>query len=529
MNFKTHFWPLFAAVILPVFMLSKNTQAQEIQKFDLLIQNAYVFDGTGGDSVQTDVGVVGERIVFVGKAQGASATRTIDGTGLFLAPGFIDPHTHYRSQLGNKDKRERAVLRALAQGVTTVFEGNDGSGPLPVGATLDKWEANGIGPNAALFVGHNSVRREVLGTKDVQPNETEMKAMESIVEQSMQEGAFGLSTGLFYNPGNFAKTEEVVALAKIAARYGGIYDTHQRDEGSQNIGVLNSSKEVIAVGEQAGIPVHFSHIKVAGPNVWGKSTEIIKLIEDAQARGIKVTANQYPYVASRTGLSSALVPAWVRDGGVSAMRERFAQPELRDSILKGIHASIQARTADPSKLVLATSDPALNGKSLADLAQQWDMSPEEVVMEVCSDSSPSVHSFMMKETDIENFMKQPWVMTGSDGGGGHPRAFGTFAYKIREYAMNRGVLSVSQAIYKSSYLTAQTLHIADRGLIKEGYFADLVLIDPEKYEAKSNYENGEQLAVGAPYVIVNGHIAIDNGELQNGLYGKALRLTQQNK
>lgn len=527
MNYKTKLGLFIAGLLIPAFMFPASTRAQDKQKFDLLIKNAYVFDGTGKDSVLSDVGVIGERIVFVGKSEGATAKRTIDATGLYLAPGFIDPHTHYRSQLGNKNKENRAVMRALAQGVTTVFEGNDGSSPLPTGATLEKWESNGIGPNAALFVGHNSVRRKILGTKDVQPTAEEMKAMESLVEQSMKEGAFGLSTGLFYNPGNFAKTEEVVALAKVAAKYGGIYDTHQRDEGSQNIGVVNSSKEVIAVGEQAGIPVHFSHIKVAGPNAWGKSTEIIKLIEDAQARGIKVTANQYPYVASRTGLSSALVPAWVRDGGIPAMRERFTQPELRDSIIKGIHASIMARTADPSKLVLATTDPALNGKSLADLSKAWNMTPEEVVIEVCSDSSPSVHSFMMKEADIENFMKQPWVMTGSDGGGGHPRAFGTFAYKIREYAMNRGVISVSQAIYKSSYLTAQTLHIADRGLIKEGYYADIVLIDPDKYEAKSTYEDGEQLAVGAPYVIVNGHLAIDQGELQDGLYGKALRLTDQ--
>src|SRR5690606_8887854 len=218
-----------------------------------------------------------------------------------------------------------------------------------------------------------------------------------------------------------------------------------------------------------------------------------------------------------------------RDGGIPAMRKRFKQPELRDSILHGIHESIQARTADPSKLVLASKEADLNGKSLADLAQQWGMTPEEVVMKVCSDSSPSVHSFMMEEEDIENFMVQPWVMTGSDGGGGHPRAFGTFARKIREYAMNRGVLSIAQVIYKSTKLPATTLNIRDRGLIETGYYADLVLFDPETYRATSTYQDGEQLAEGVAYVLVNGVLSIDEGKATSALSGRALRLNQGEK
>ena len=517
-------WGMFVLIL----SFSYKGKAQKTPSFDILIRHAYVFDGSGTDSAQADVGIVGERIVFVGTlAEPVNAARTIDATGLYLAPGFIDPHTHYIGQLNHEEEQERAVWRALAQGVTTVFEGNDGSSPLPIGATLERWEKNGIGPNAALFVGHNTVRKKVLGTADVQPSPQALEEMKSWVERSMEEGAFGLSTGLFYNPGNFAKTNEVVELAKVAARFGGIYDTHQRDEGSQNIGVVNSSKEVLEVGEKANIPVHFSHIKVAGPRAWGKSAEIIRLIEEAQARGVVVTANQYPYVASRTSLSAALVPAWVRDGGTPAMRRRFQQPELRDSILRGIHQSIQARTADPSQLVLASGDEALNGKSLATLANEWQVSPEEAVVRVCMEGSPSVHSFMMKEEDIERFMKQPWVMTGSDGGGGHPRAFGSFARKIREYAINRGVLSIAEAVYKSSYLTAKTVGIKDRGLIKAGYFADIVLFDRNLYDARSTYEDGEQLAVGAPYVLVNGHIVIDQGKPQRGLFGKALRLTDE--
>lgn len=522
------------AIFLSTLLLSWNpgtAEAQRRQRFDVLIRHAWIFDGTGGDSIQADVGIRGDRIVWIGEAeQKARARRVIDGTGLYLAPGFIDPHTHYLSQLNHENKRNRAVLRALAQGVTTVFEGNDGGSPLPVGATLAHWDRTGIGPNAALFIGHNTVRRKVLGSGDVQPSEEELEEMKLLIAQAMEEGAFGLSTGLFYNPGNFSKTEEVIELAKVAAQYGGIYDTHQRDEGSQNVGVINSSREVIEIAEKAHIPVHFSHIKVAGPQVWGKSHEIIQMVEEAQARGLQVTANQYPYVASQTGLHSALVPAWVLDGGVAAMRRRFRQTELRDSILAGIHASIQARTADPDKLVLSSSrDTVLHGRSLAELAEEWGISPEEAVIKICLTATPSVHSFMMQEDDIENFMKQPWVMTGSDGGGGHPRAFGSFARVIEEYVRKRGVLSMSEAIHKGTHLTAQTLQVKERGLIKEGYYADIVLFDPQNFRAQSTYLDGEQLATGAPYVLVNGQIAIDQGVPQDGLHGKALRLNKKNQ
>lgn len=511
-----------------VLLLSVSFQGYaQTHNFDLLIKNAQVFDGRGGEAVRADVGVNGERITYVGPVLdwvSFSAVRTIDASGLILAPGFIDPHTHYLNQLNHPDTLARMVMRAVAQGVTTVFEGNDGSGPMPIRETLLGWEQNGIGPNAGLFLGHNTIRRKILGSGNVQPDAVALEEMQALVAQGMEEGAFGLSTGLFYNPGNFAKTEEVIALAKVAARYGGIYDTHQRDEGSQNIGVFNSSREVLEIAEKAAIPVNFSHIKVAGPKVWNRSGELIEMINEARAKGLKVTANLYPYIASQTGLHSALVPAWVLDGGVAAMRSRFRQPELRDSILSGIHRSIQSRTADPSKLVLSSQDPELNGRSLADLAAAWDITPEEVVIKVCLLSTPSVHSFMMQEFDVENFLRQPWVMTGSDGGGGHPRAFGSFVRIVEEYALKRQVLSLSAAIHKSSYLTAQTLQIRDRGLVAEGYYADLILFDPLKLKENASYADGEQLATGMDYVIINGQLAIDGGLMQKGLNGKALRL-----
>lgn len=497
------------------------------QQYDVYIQGAKVFDGAGGKYKMYDVGIIDDKIAYFGEpVAGFESKKLIDGNGLILAPGFIDPHTHYLNQLNDEDKKNRAVLRAMAQGVTTVFVGNDGNSPLPIQSTLNKWKTDGIGPNAALFVGHNTVRREVLGTKDVQPTAQEMDQMKSLVDRSMIEGAFGLSTGLFYNPGNFAAIEEVIELCKVAHKYGGIHDTHQRDEGSQNIGVVNSTKEILEIGRQSGIKTHFSHIKVAGPQAWGLSTKLIDLIEQAQADGLDVTANQYPYIASRTGLSSALVPAWVRDGGVKAMRERFKKPELRDSILKGIHESIQARTADASLLFLSSPKQKYHNKSLQEVADGWNITPEEAVMRICAVSSPSVHSFMMKESDLLNFMVKPWVMIGSDGGGGHPRAFGSFARILEVYTLEQGVLSMSEAIHKSTYLTAKTLNVKNRGLIKEGYYADIMLFDPHAIKANSNWENGELLASGVKYVLVNGEITIEDEKWTNVLNGRPLRLNE---
>jgi len=512
-------------VLLLAVLLLAGTAAFAQRDIDLLIKNAYVFDGSGSDSIRLNVGVKGERIVFIGKdISTLRAKEVIDAEGLYLSPGFIDPHTHYLAQLSSKKPAERGVLPALAQGVTTVFLGNDGSGPVPIDSTLKSWEANGIGPNAGLFIGHNTVRLDVIGAKDVRATAAQIEKMKSLVAQSMKAGAFGISTGLFYTPGNYADLSEVVELSRVAAAYGGIYDTHQRDEGSQSVGVVRSTQEVLDVAEKAGIPVHISHIKVAGPKVWGESKTIIKMIEGARKKGLDVTASLYPYEASQTSLSAALVPAWVRDGGNAGMKERFNQPELRDSILKGIHESIMARTADPGKLVISgAKDASIDGKNLAAVATAWNMTAEEAVIKICSDSSPSLHSFMMTDGDIRNFMVQPWVMTCSDGGSGHPRAYGSFARMLRVYALDRSVLSLSKAIHQSSGLTATTLKIKDRGFIKEGYFADLVLFDPKLVKDNATYDKADQLATGVNYVIVNGQIAIREGAYQNGLYGKSLR------
>lgn len=515
-----------------VFVLSSFTESKAQQLvYDYVIKGATVFDGSGKDSVICDVAISADKIAFVGNlSKGYTAKHTIEAQGLYLSPGFIDPHTHYGTWLNHANPSNRLLAPVILQGVTTVFTGNDGSSLLLIGRSLDKLDKQGIGPNVATFIGHSTVRRKVLGTKDVQPTDAQLKEMEKLVENAMKEGALGISTGLFYTPANFAHTEEVVALSRVAAKYGGIYDTHQRDEGSQSIGIVNSTKEVLNIGYETGIPVNFSHIKIDGPAAWPKLDSVIYLIEKAQKEGLKVTANQYPYAASHTHLAGAVVPTWVRDGGTEEMRKRFSQPELRDSILKGITENIKSRTGDASKLLIyISSNKEIHQQSLQAIADKWKMSPAEAVIKMCTEGVPSVISFSMQEKDIEKLMKKPWVMTGSDGGvgGGHPRSYGSFAHVIGEYVQKRKVISMSQAIHRSSYLTAQTFNIKKRGLIKEGFYADLFLFNPKTYRANNSYENGKALASGVKYLWVNGKIVIDDGNLQTVLNGRALRLNQQ--
>ncbi len=520
-----------------VLLFSKAAgQQKNNSTFDILIQNACVFDGTGQDSMFVDVGVRGDRIVFVGKSTPSyHADRVIDGEGLYLSPGLIDPHSHYNRYLSDEDPYERALMRCLSQGVTTVFMGNDGAGPWPIGKTLSEWEKLGVGVNAGLFVPHGTVRTKVIGFRNIGVSSDQLEKMKTLVEEGMKEGGFGLSTGLFYTPGAFANTEEVIELAKIAAAYGGIYDTHQRDEGDQNIdvGIVNSVKEVLEIGEKANIPVHISHIKATGTSVWGKSNEIIRMIEEARQKGMEVSASQYPYLAARANLRSWLLPVWVREGGYEAMRKRLEDPQLKDSVLHGIRQLIERQTGTADRLHLSTTTHEfLNGKTLTEVAQAWNVPVEEAVLRIAlsekSRMTILVHSFSMSEEDMINFMVQPWVMTGSDGDRGHPRAFGTFARVLRKYALDERLFSMAHAIHRSSGLTASTLNIKDRGLIKEGYYADLMLFDPNKIQDNANFDQGEQLASGVYYVLVNGKLTIDKGKYTGVLAGKPLKLNEAN-
>lgn len=506
------------------FAISFSSKAQT-EVVDVLITGAKVFLDKEQGFQDLDVGIRGEKIVFVGEESEAQleASKRIDAKGMVLSPGFIDPHTHLAFDLSREDRKSNVPY--LLQGVTTVFTGNDGSGPLPIGAKLKEWNDHGIGTNAGLMVGHNSVREEVLGLKDVQPTESDLAQMRALVAEAMDEGAFGLSTGLFYAPGSYSKTEEVISLAKVAAINGGIYDTHLRDESSYTVGLLRAVQEVLTIGERAEIPVHISHIKALGKDVWGKSGEVIEMIENAQKKGLKVSANQYPYPASRTNLISAVIPRWAEDGGYESLLNRFKDESVQDSLRAGIVENIRRRGGAETLVFSSADDASLNGRSLQDIADGWELDPAGAVVKALKeDEGIRVISYNMTEEDLHAFMKQEWVMTGSDGTPGHPRKYGSFATKIRKYWKQENVIDLPFLLHNQTVLVAQTLGLKDRGSIQEGHYADLILFDPEKVVDHATFEDPSQLASGMNYVWVNGTMVIVRGEYTGELAGKALKL-----
>ncbi len=501
--------------------------SQRISKLDILIRGGNVIDGTGKDAFKADVGIAGDRVVFVGDAakENLQAGIVIDAAGLIVAPGFIDPHTHADDDLF--DPKRGGNVAFLTQGVTTVFIGSDGRSRIPLGKALEQLQSQGIGTNVASFVGHGAVRQAVMGMSDAAPTTEQLEKMKALVQQGMDDGALGLSTGLYYAPGSYAKTEEVIELAKIAAERGGAYDTHQRDESSYTIGLLGSIKEVIRIGREAKIPVHISHIKALGADVWGQSAKAIEVINSARAEGVNVTANQYPYVASGTGLSSSLLPRWAEVGGREQLLKRIDDPTIRPKLIVEMEGNLKRRGGANSLLILSLSrggaDRSLIGKRLDEIAKSRGKSPVETALEIIKAGNASVTSFNMTESDIENFMKQPWVMTGSDGSGGHPRKYGTYPRKIREYVLNRRVITMPRMIQASSLQVAETFKLKNRGKLSPGCFADVIVFDEKTIADRATYENPEIFAEGMKYVIVNGRLTIDGGKYAGALSGRALR------
>ncbi len=507
---------------LPLIALMLSCNPRPV---DYLIVGARVFDGSLNEPLQLDIGIRQDRIVFTGHSQDTNirARRVIDASGLFLSPGFIDPHTHAASDLNNLS--DLSLQAWLWQGVTTVFEGNDGSSPFPIGEQLDKWEAGGMGVNVGLFVGHGTIRKRVMGPGDRKANEEELQAMCDLVGQAMKEGAFGMSTGLFYAPGSYADTEEIIALARVVAAGGGIYDTHLRDEGSYGIGLLASVREAIEIGERAGVPVHISHIKALGRNAWGQSVKVADLVHEARAKGVQLTANQYPYLASKTSLKAAVVPRWAEDGGNAALMERLQDPGLSERLNRDIEQNIFLRGGAGAIVITTTKHDGLRGRSLQEIAMEMGQDEVAAVKAILvQDASTGIVSFNMQEEDLLHFMKQEWVMTASDGGRGHPRKFGSFPRKMRLYSMEENRISLPEMIHRSSKLTANTLNIRGRGAIRPGFFADLIVFDPQKIQDLASFDTPEVFATGMVYVFVNGQLVIDNGEYNGSLSGRALRL-----
>lgn len=511
---------LLLIIILGSFTFGYSQSALQV---DILVKNAWVFDGTGSDSVLEDVGITGDRISFIGDSKETKvvAKKVVDAEEMFLCPGFIDPHTHYGSWLNSDDPAERANIPCLSQGVTTVFLGSDGFGTYQIAERLEAYEKNRIGTNVALWVGFGSVRKSVLGNVDITPNDDQLNEEKKRVAQAMQEGALGLSTGLFYTPQTYSKTPEVIALAKVAEKYGGVYDTHMRSESEK---LVQAVQEVIDIGRSTGIPVHISHIKCLGPSAWGKSEKIIKMVDDARSQEIDVKGCQYPYLASHTSLSAMLMPPWAKSGGDKAMLRRINNPDTLAKILKELSIKLAIRGGD-SRITLTSDNDAFNGKTLHQVAAAWGVSPEEAAIRIFK-QEPDIgaNSYSMIESDVDNFMKQPWVMTCSDGGSrNHPRTYGTFDKKIREYVLNKHLLSMSEAIHRATGEVAAFFGLKKRGFIRKGYYADIVIFDPHTVRANSTYVEPRRLASGIMYVFVNGTVAVAHGKYTGTLAGEPLR------
>ena len=494
---------------------------------DILISGGMVYTGEKGrQGFVSDVAIRAERIVFVGRAtpDTVDASQVIDATGLIVAPGFIDPHTHADGDLFSDKAERRLNANYLMQGVTTVFVGNDGDGSSDVQARKDRVAKAGIGTNVAFLVGHGAVREHVIGLSDRAPTASELTAMKKLVADAMCQGAFGFSAGLYYTPQNFATTDEVVALAQEAARRGGYYDTHIRDESSYSIGLLGAISEALEIGRRSGAPTHISHIKALGADVWGASDDVVTLIEDAQAKGQKVTADQYPWLASGTRISNALLPAWVLDGGLKAARQRFANTGTLENIKAEMADNLRRRGGAETILItrMVGGDTAYENTTLKDVADTLKISPIDAAIAILKAGDAQIASFNMQEADVETFMKRPWVLTGSDGSGGHPRKYGTFPHKFEKYVADKHLITISDFVYRSAGLAAESFGLDQRGFIRSNYIADIVVFDPEKFRAKADYAHPEVLSEGVVDLLVNGNFAVRNEKVMPVFAGTAL-------
>lgn len=508
---------------------SVHAAAQE-PTYDVLIRGGRVIDGTGAPARVADVALRGDLIVAIGDLAGiGTARRTVDAAGRIVAPGFIDPHSHAAEAL---IEPARAGVRAIAtQGVTTVFINPDGGGPLDLRKQMSDLALARPGVNVAPLIGHNTVRIAVLAYDNREPSAEELARMQGLVRAGMEAGAFGLSSGPFYTPGNFSKTDEIAALARVAQEFSGFHTSHIRDESDYNVGVVAAVDEVIAVTRATGITGIVTHIKALGPNVWGQSTEIIRRINAARAEGLPVWADQYPYEASSTSLAAALLPPWAQEGGRPALLKRLDNAETRDQIRREMVENLRRRAgAENIQLGTYAPDPTVTGRRLGDLARERLVDPVDLAIDLLRKGSPGIVSYNMNEADIRAFMQQPWTLGSSDGavavfgeGVPHPRAYGPFARRIQKYVVAEGVLTLEQAIHQTTGLTASVVGLPDRGVLRPGAKADVIVFDLAKVRETGTYEKPHGYAEGMIEVWVNGESVIREGEFLDARPGQILR------
>ncbi len=528
-------------------------------RYDVLITGATIYDGSGQPGYVGDVALIGERIAYVGKKAPLPATERIDAHGKAVAPGFVNMLAHPEESL----LVDGRALSDLRQGVTLEVLGEDSMGPLTpkmkalalqregdvkydidwstLGEYLHGLERRGITPNVASYVGAGTVRTNVLGEVDVQPTPAQLEQMRQLVHQAMEEGAVGVTTALIYAPNTYAKTPELIALASEAARCGGIYSAHMRSEGDR---LIEAVQETIDISNASGAPAEIFHLKVAGQRNWPKIDPLIQTIESARAKGVHISADMYVYTAGATGLDAAM-PPWVQDGGLEAWIQRLKDPAIRARVIaemrdpKASWENLFEAAGPKGMLLLAFKNPALKpltGKTLAEVAQSRGVSPEEAAIDLVIEdgSRVGVAYFLMSEDNVRRQVALPWVSFDSDEEApapegvflkskNHPRAYGNFARVLAKYVRDEHALTLEQAIRKLAALPAQTLSLKDRGLLKEGNFADVVLFDPRTVQDHATYENPAQLATGIGDVWINGVRALRAGEATRAPSGRIVR------
>ena len=524
----------FLIIILVFVSITKRVIGPS--NYDIVIYGGEVYDGSGGESVIQDIGIIGDKIVKVGKIEFNNSKRIIDASGLVVSPGFIDTHAHL-DPMDNLIKLSNSESH-VRQGVTTSFGGPDGRGaPLKYGFKefLDTIEVVGVGMNMGFLTGHNKIRRVVMNLENRDPTDDELQQMKYLASKAMDEGAFGISTGLKYLPGNFSKVEEVIEISKEISKKGGVYTSHLRDEGLK---IIDAVEEAIQISKEADISVVLTHHKVIGKPMWGKSEITLSLIDSARQKGIKVMADQYPYSASHTGIN-VLIPTWARAGGSEDFKKRVLDKSLREKIEEEIIFNIlnDRGGSDLNRVQFSrvTWKPELEGKTLKDWAIMKGLEPSvengaKLVIEAELNGGAGCIFHAMDESDVENIMKYPHTMIASDGrlsepgvGHPHPRAYGTFPRVLGRYVRERGILSLGEAIYKMTNLPAKSFGLEDRGLLKKGMKADITIFDQEGIIDKATFESPHQYPEGIKYVIVNGQLAIDDFKFMNIKAGKVLR------
>jgi dihydroorotase/N-acyl-D-amino-acid deacylase len=499
--------------------------------YDLIIRNARIVDGTGSPWYRGEIAVKGDIIAAVAFRVAGEAARVIDAGGQVVAPGFIDPHTHASRGIFKVPTADNYVR----QGVTTIMEGPDGGSPIPLRPFLDKIAAARITPNWAMFIGQGSVRSAVMGNVDRQATPAEIEKMKEIVRQGMRDGAFGLSSGLFYVPGNFTPTEEVIELARVAGEVGGIYISHMRDEASR---VIDSVRETIRIGEEGHLPTQITHHKIIGTANWGKSVDTLRLVDDARARGVDATIDQYPYTASSTSIQAALWPQWAQEGTREQVLARLKDPATRAKIKSESVLLLKNERGggDPKNVVVSRCewDMSLAGKNLGEIAtlRGWDVTLEnaaEAVIWIVEQGGCGGIFHAINEDDLVRILRHPATMIGSDGevpvfgqANPHPRSYGTFARVLGRYARDSRVITLEEAVRKMSSATAQRVGLTDRGVLRPGMKADIAIFDPATIRDTATFEKPHAYAEGVSVVIVNGQVAFEGGKMTAARPGRVL-------